>query len=454
MKLKHLWPFMLVMTIIGGGVKIGDTICTLNGNEFFIDSSYCNIIFIGAIVLCLIVGYIMSFIDRKKTFDIEPQKNTFGGFFGFITSVALIGGAVISLLGLGSSKSFSADLIYCLLTLFGGGVLLFQSCVLFTGSNSMKKVPILALAVPLWGCARLISLFMEYTKVSIQCTEMFDIISVVLLLMFLFYQSTFFANINKDVAVRKMIVYGVTFVMSTVIVTADLIIKKVFANELTVSNVLTYVSDIAFCGYALCLMASILKSAKVYDENDDDEDFSDDEPKNVKKSKLIEDDMADGEKSEPIAKKLIIEEKPEPTEKPVVEKKPEPTEKPVVEKKPEPTEKPVVENKSEPTENPVIEKKPEPTEKPVVEKKPEPTEKPVVEKKPEPTENPVVEKKPEPTEKPVVENKSEPTENPTVENKPEPTAKSSNIEKTEPISKGDSAYDEIFKLLDEMSSKK
>ncbi|MGN0469282.1 MAG: hypothetical protein ACI4GV_00025 [Acutalibacteraceae bacterium] len=279
MKLKFLWLPMIILTLIGGAAKICDTLFNLNGDGFFLNSTACNFIFIICLALLLISGFLLSIADRKKKFAAAPVKDTLCGIFGFIASVSLIGGGVISMLNLGTSSALAGDAIVCILTLFGGAVLLFESCISFTGHNSMAKMPVLTLAVPLWCCARFISLFVAYSKVSVHATEMFDIIFVALLLMFLFYQSMFFAQINVSTAVRKTIVYGMPFLMGALVVTIDIIIKMIMPQ--TVSNVDTYiveptitriiscVGDLALCGYAVCLMKDIMKSVKT-DSSDTD----------------------------------------------------------------------------------------------------------------------------------------------------------------------------------------
>ena len=365
MKIRHLWLPALLLTLIGGAAKICDTVFTLNGQQFFIDSTACNFIFVGALLLLLIIGFVMSICDRKKSVKASPSKNSLAGIFGFISSVALIGSSVIGILGLGSSSNLSADLIYCILTLFGGAVLLFESCISFTGHNSIERIPVLSLAVPLWGCARLISLFMTYTKVSIQCTEMFDIISVALLVLFLFYQSMFFAQINQSTDAKKLTIYGLAFIMSAVVVTADLVIKKTYSGELTVSNILSYICDISFCGYAICLIRDIFKKSSVKDEGDDENDEKSNDTTNTNET--------------------LTEEKSEVTASTTVE--------PVIEEVKEAAAEPVVQEVKETVAEPVVQEVKETVAEPV---------KPLVEPQPQP--------------------------------------------------QRDSAYDEIFKLLDEMSS--
>ncbi len=281
MKLKALWLPMIILTVIGGAIKICDTIFTLNGGEFFIDSLMCNIIFVAAMAVVLIIGAILCFADRGNKYASVPQKNTVCGVCGFIASVAIIGGAVINLINIGGSESVGFELIKFILSVFGGAVLLVESSVLFTGNNSIAKVPVVALAVPIWSCTRLMTLFISYSTVSVQSTEMLDIISVALMLMFMFYQASYFAELGKPGVIKSLAVYGMTFIMSAAVVTVDLIIKKTYSGEMTVNNILDYVCDIALCVYAVALILSVFKSAELIsgedDENKADELSSEDE---------------------------------------------------------------------------------------------------------------------------------------------------------------------------------
>ena len=67
-------------------------------------------------------------------------------------------------------------------------------------------------------------MFINYSRVSIHATEMYDVISMALLSLFLYYQALFFAEVNPSSAVRRGIVYGCSFVMCGFVTTTDIII--------------------------------------------------------------------------------------------------------------------------------------------------------------------------------------------------------------------------------------
>lgn len=285
MKIKKLWIPSLIMFIIGGAAKLCDTLFNQTEGGFFLNTQVCNGIFVISLILLVIIAAFMSASDRKLEIKSKPTKSL-AWIFGFITSVAVTGSGVISLLSIKSSDSLWRTLLTCLLGILGGIVLLYESCISFTGHNGMKKLSVLALAPSAWGCIRLINLFIEYSTVSINATEMYDVISVSLLVLFLYYQGAYFGEIKNPSTARRTVLYGTLFVVCGLITTADIIIK-IFRPEIstdgidtfvvtpTVSRILFCTADLAFCGYAGFLCASILRSADVnapvLDEKEDED---------------------------------------------------------------------------------------------------------------------------------------------------------------------------------------
>ena len=284
MKLRKLWIPAVLLLLIGGGAKICDTIFNVYGNGFYFDSYVCNCVFNASFLLLLLIGWILSIADHKQKFESNVQKDFICGMFGFIASVLIIGTGVLTLLELDNSKI--VDSIFAILT---GMILLYESCISFTGHNGMKKVPIIALFVPVWCCMRFIALFKEYAHRSLYSVELYDIIALAFLLLFLFYQAMYLAGLNNTTAVRKSAVYGTMFTVVGLVACADLFIKMFYPQpaasnidtqivEPTFINIITYASYAALCFYAMFFVKDALKGAErslteaVYDADDEDDD--------------------------------------------------------------------------------------------------------------------------------------------------------------------------------------
>ena len=237
MKLRKLWIPAVLLLLIGGGAKICDTIFNVYGNGFYFDSYVCNCVFNASFLLLLLIGWILSIADHKQKFESNVQKDFICGMFGFIASVLIIGTGVLTLLELDNSKM--VDSIFAILT---GMILLYESCISFTGHNGMKKVPIIALFVPVWCCMRFIALFKEYAHRSLYSVELYDIIALAFLLLFLFYQAMYLAGLNNTTAVRKSAVYGTMFTVVGLAACADLFIKM-FYPQPAASNIDTQIVE-------------------------------------------------------------------------------------------------------------------------------------------------------------------------------------------------------------------
>ena len=307
MTLKKFWIPTLILTLIGGGIKICDTVFNVYGeNSFIFNSTVCNWIFGISALILLLIGWILGIIDMKKVFEVQPQKSILCGMFGFISSVAVISSGIISLL------SDSPNLTQCILAIIGGGVLLYESCISFTGHNGMTKIPVVSLLVPIWCCSRFLGLFVDYTHKSVAATEIFDIVAVAALLMFFFYQAMFFAGLNNTTAVRRLTVYAMVFIMLGLTVAVDLFIKMSMPSNAvtgidsevvmpTLSNILTYAGDITLCLYALFLSQLNIKTADktaVIPEPSEKTEKQSDEEKTEKQSDEEKTEVKTEEKAE------------------------------------------------------------------------------------------------------------------------------------------------------------
>ena len=270
MNLRKLLIPAILLTLVGGTVQICDTLLNVYGNGFFMNSRACHITVAVCFLLLYLIGFVFSMTDRKKNFHAEPSKNFLCGAFGFLAAVMITGIGVVSLLTFSTSH-----LVGDILAILAGLLLLYESCISFTGQNGLTKLPILALLLPAWSCIRFIYSFKEYTQRSLHASELFDIIEIGFLIMFLFYQAMFFAGINNKVAVRRSVVYGTVFMMLALIVPIDMLIKMSYGSssvtdpnvdklvvEANLLNIMTYIGDLALCGYAFFFTREILKTSR------------------------------------------------------------------------------------------------------------------------------------------------------------------------------------------------
>lgn len=93
-------------------------------------------------------------------------------------------------------------------------------------SNPFGGVPLLALALPLWGCLDLAVMFVNFTEVVNTIESVYDMFMVIFLLLCLFAQAQFFVGIDEEKTRRWML--------------ADTFCFSVVALTVTVPNILMY----------------------------------------------------------------------------------------------------------------------------------------------------------------------------------------------------------------------
>ncbi|MGN0536865.1 MAG: hypothetical protein ACI4M3_02675 [Acutalibacteraceae bacterium] len=262
MKVKYTGIPLIILLLIGGGLKLCQTIFAARSTDFFLSEDMTTLCVASCIGLMLIIAIILAMCDHKKPVVNRVSKNVPAAIFGFVATVAILGNSalkVITLVTAGSDSIFG-DVLSIFISLFGGIILLYENCILFTGINKMKNTQLLALCVPLWFCSRLVTLYAEYSKLAIRHTEIFDIVAVALMAIFFFHQSVYFAELPEKRSPVKLFVFGTPMVLCTLISTADMITKNVIKNSWTDSSIVQYVGDIAIALYAVCLMYGALKS--------------------------------------------------------------------------------------------------------------------------------------------------------------------------------------------------
>ena len=332
MKIKKLWIPALILGIIGCGAKLGDTVLNREGSKFIMSSAVSSAIFLCSLILILLIGVIMLISDKGITAKGSPSKNIPAGLFGFIASVAITGCGVITLLSIGSTPSMTASLINGLASVTAGMVLLYESCISFTGHNGIRKTPLLALIPCIWSCIRLIFIFLEYNRVSIHATEMYDVIAVALLSLFLYYHGLYYSELNQNTAIRRTALYGILFAVCSLIVTADLLVKMFYPPtvtgnvdtlivEPTVARLLTCSADIALSIYSLFFVGGMLKKASFTEIEDDDYEYDDDSSDEAPEKEEEDTEAAVEPAQEKIIKFDIPKTEPEP--EPKAETKPE-----------------------------------------------------------------------------------------------------------------------------------
>lgn len=290
MKIKYNWIVLAIAALASLSLGVWQSVVAAEGGEFFLSKSTYAIIIFGITVFAFIVGAVLTVLDREtpKTYNIG--KNFFAGFFGLLVSVCYISYGLIGFTELSGQGNVLFFVIVRLMEIFGGAVFLMEAISSFTGRNLLKRRPILTIAVPIMFAFRLIELFFEYTRISVQSSEMFDIVAVAFACMFMYYHAVMFARLKKS-CVKSLYLFSAPMICVCLASGIDIVVKAVLLREFTISNTIIAVSDILLCFYAVSILAELTRKAgKQYLSNNSSVDelaeVSADKPE---KNKEIED---------------------------------------------------------------------------------------------------------------------------------------------------------------------
>lgn len=215
---KGMWRILAVMLVILVPLK---TAAELFWQEY--NAIWENVlpwVFVGA---CLLL-FLVCRLDKRVIMRFRPRSYPAAGVTALLAAVGILISSLYTLVRFvrresdATAVSMAGDqpLLIALCAICGilaaivmaaWGVSLFRTGALF------REHPIAALIPPIWACLELAVLFVTYTAQSKMSINFYSIFPFVLVLLFLFAQSSFFSDAGGGVARRKFYQYGAPLVL-------------------------------------------------------------------------------------------------------------------------------------------------------------------------------------------------------------------------------------------------
>lgn len=264
MKIKYNWIVLIITAVASLGLGVWRSVVINTGGEFFLDKSMYSIVIFGLIASGFIIGAILTLLDRETPQNYDIGKNFFAGFFGLLISICFITNGILGFMSISNIPEDTNALFYIITNLFeilAGGVFLMESVSSLVGKNFLKTKPLLTVIVPVMFALRLINLFFDYTNVSVQSSEMFDIVAVALAALFIYYHAVMFAGLKKS-CIKSLFFFGIPMICACLAYGADIIVSAVLSGEFKINDKLIMeISDILLCFYTISLLAEITSKA-------------------------------------------------------------------------------------------------------------------------------------------------------------------------------------------------
>ncbi|MCI5656585.1 MAG: hypothetical protein SOT80_04255 [Candidatus Pseudoruminococcus sp.] len=263
MKIKYNWIVLIITAVASLGLGVWRSVVINNGGEFFLDKSMYSIVIFGLIILGLIVGAVLTILDRETPQNYDIGKNFFAGFFGLLISICFITHGILGFMSISNVPEDNNVILYTITKLFellAGGVFLMESVSSLIGRNLLKTKPLFTVIVPVMFALRLINLFFEYTKVSVQSSEMFDIVAVAIAALFIYYHAVMFAGLKKS-CIKSLFLFGAPMICACFAYGADVVVSAIISGNFKIDDMIMKVSDILLCFYTISLLVEITSKA-------------------------------------------------------------------------------------------------------------------------------------------------------------------------------------------------
>ena len=190
----------------------------------------------------------------KNTSEFQFRRNIFSGVFAVAAAAAMAADSGANLLIYVVDHGTLRYLILSICGVLGMIAFLVAAVSHFTGRNTFRKAPVLALLLPLWVCVRAVVLtFIEYTNVTTISSNMLSVLSVLGMLMFLFSLSKLFTGIETPKTGKRTVMLGFLMVLFTLVACVPQGVDAV-QNGFSLTSSWTFLADLALVLYSLGLL--------------------------------------------------------------------------------------------------------------------------------------------------------------------------------------------------------
>lgn len=166
-------------------------------------------IVIGITLFLFLVCVVMNVFDRKTAQVYAVQKNPITGILAILSGVSVVASSMFGVVSTQSETEYYVmTLITAALSIPAAIALIAMSKVHFVGKSAVSSVSLLYVFPSLWGCAELVTEFMNATKVSVSATDMTALFCYVFLTLYLFSYSMIVSKIKGRHPVKACFIYG------------------------------------------------------------------------------------------------------------------------------------------------------------------------------------------------------------------------------------------------------
>lgn len=269
MKIKNsLIPFIPI-TLLMIAVKL-ISLFGLDSDGLFLGMKGMTLtyIVIGLTLFLFLVCIVINIFDRKTAQVYAVRKNPLAGIFAVLSGLAVAASSIFSVVSTQSETEYYVmSLVTAALSIPAAIALIMMSKVHFVGKSTVSSVSLLYVFPSLWGCAELVTEFLNATKVSVSATDMTALFCYVFLTLYLFSHSMIVSKIKGRHPVKACFIYGLpAAAVSITFGIYEILYASRAVENLGVSTILGGVQFLILGLYAIFFLVELSRNVLTKDE--------------------------------------------------------------------------------------------------------------------------------------------------------------------------------------------
>lgn len=230
MLMKRAWLVLFGALFVAVPLRIFQLVFFVDYDTgFFMDDGVISTSLTLFLLCACAVIMFMCFREKHSPKRYPPMQNLPAGVTAGITGAAALVHSIVTIVNFakppaGMAAAVSAgqkylSIILGLVGLVAGVIWLVTAVGYFRGKNIFRDMPYFALVPPIWLCLNLVALILNYTSYANFTENIYDMLTVMLMLLFVFSRAKLLAGVRLFSTGKRVYAFGLPAVLLAAITT-------------------------------------------------------------------------------------------------------------------------------------------------------------------------------------------------------------------------------------------
>lgn len=198
-----VWVVVVFAAVVVAGLRIYQVLFQTDPQTgFYTDGGLSSILIWGILAAAVLFTILMCLFGKNTTMQYRAQKSIFSAVLLGIAGIGLVVQGIASFAGFQPALFVGPQIEWmCMVSgiadILAGITFVVCAAGYQQGIFVLRVHPLLALLPSLWGCVTLVSFFITYTEVVSVNENLYDIFTIIAVLLFLFFQTKLYVGIDS-----------------------------------------------------------------------------------------------------------------------------------------------------------------------------------------------------------------------------------------------------------------